>query len=141
MPKVFANPHNPKQAVDGKTTYLAPFHKEAIFTGEKTGIRLTDITDGTLETVMVVDAADEAAVIWTKPDDLKLDPKDPHKGLAVRFQGKVLGVVRAGNTQELPKTIDKKTLWAIFTRAGGEAVETPLTGARFAASGLAMVDC
>jgi len=24
MPKVFANPHNPKQAVDGKTTYLAP---------------------------------------------------------------------------------------------------------------------
>jgi len=69
---------------------------------------------------MVVDAADEAAVIWTKPDDLKLDPKDPHKGLAVRFQGKYLVLFAAGNTQELPKTIDKKTLWAIFTRAGAK---------------------
>src|SRR5262249_50676803 len=34
MPIVFANPYNPMLAADGKTTYLAPVHKDAVFTGE-----------------------------------------------------------------------------------------------------------
>jgi hypothetical protein len=125
MPRTYANPSSPKLAADGKTTYLLPVHKEAVFTGDKTGIRLTDIKDGTSLTVMLVDAADDAAVIWTKPDDLKLDPKDPTKGLIARHKDNYLLGFADGSVRLVPKTVDKKTLWAIFTRAGGEDVKLP----------------
>src|SRR3954451_7149194 len=85
MPKGLATDTHPKLAADGKTTYLAPVHKEAIFTGDPQGLRIANITDGTSNTVLLADAADANAVTWTKPDDLKLDPKDPAKGLGTRF--------------------------------------------------------
>ena len=39
MPKVFANPAVPKLAADGKTTFLASVHPDAVFTGDKQGVR------------------------------------------------------------------------------------------------------
>jgi prepilin-type processing-associated H-X9-DG protein len=122
MPKVFANPYNLKLAADGKTTYLAPVHKDAVFTGDKTGILLKDITDGLSLTVLLVDVDDADAVIWTKPDDLKLDPKNPAKSLIARHSDKFQLVFADGSVQLISKKIDKNTLWALFTRAGGEVV-------------------
>src|SRR5262249_11015560 len=59
----------------GLTTYLAPINPAFIFTGSKKGLQIKDIQDGTSNTVIVVDAADEAGVIWTKPDDLVVNEK------------------------------------------------------------------
>src|SRR5262249_43046085 len=115
MPKVFASPADPKLAADGKTTFLGPLHKDAFFTGGKQGIRIFNITDGTSNTVMLVDADESAAVVWTKPDDLKLDPKDPHKGLSPRHSEQFLFLFADGSVRQVAKTVDKNTLWAIFT--------------------------
>jgi hypothetical protein len=125
MPKVFANPYNPKLAEQGKTTYLAPVHKDAVFTGDKQGVRIADILDGTANTILLVDADDAAAVVWTKPDDLKLDSKEPQKGLAVRPGDRYFFELADGAVYFAPRKIDAKTLWAMFTRNGGEVVNLP----------------
>ena len=58
----------------GKTTYLVPTADGTAF-GGKEGLTIANITDGTSNTIMIVEAAPEKAVIWTKPDDLKVDLK------------------------------------------------------------------
>ena len=125
MPAVFANPVNPKLAAEGKTTYLAPVHSTAIFTGEKEGSRIADITDGTSNTVLLVDVDPADAVIWTRPDDLKLDPKEPAKSLSTRHDGKFLFLFADGSVHFISAKINKDDLHALFTKAGGEAVQLP----------------
>jgi hypothetical protein len=125
MPAVYASPTNRKLGADGKTTYLAPVHTSAFFTGDKQGVTAGDVTDGFSVTVMLVDVDDDAAVIWTKPDDLKLDPKEPYKKLSARYGDNYLFAFADGSVQLLTKKIDNKTLWAIFTRNGGETVMLP----------------
>ena len=36
---------------------------------------LREITDGTSNTIVGIDAGDEHAVFWTKPDDWEFDPE------------------------------------------------------------------
>jgi hypothetical protein len=125
MPDVFRSTADGKLAKAGKTTYLVPRGKETMFPPETTGIRIQDITDGTANTIMLVDVADERAVIWTKPDDIEIKPEEPQKGLAARARDAFQVLFADGSVHMLPKDIDKKTLWALFTIAGGEVVEIP----------------
>ena len=67
-------------ARQGKTRYLTPRGKATIFPGTET-IKLHDVTDGTSNTIMVVEAGDANAVIWTKPDDWQVDPEPNTAGV------------------------------------------------------------
>ncbi len=131
MPKVFANPANPRLAAEGKTTYVAPVHSTAIFTGDLQGSRITDIADGTSITVLLVDVDDADAVVWTKPDDLKFDPKEPAKGLSTRFGDSYLFLFADGSVHTVTKKIDKAMLNAIFTKNGGEECEFAVSREHF----------
>jgi hypothetical protein len=124
MPDIY-RPANPKLAAEGKTTFLAPVHKDAMFTGAKQGVRGQDVTDEPRQTILLVDVDDDAAVIWTKPDDLLLDPKDPHKNLGARYDGNFQLLFLDGSVRTVDKKIDRAKLWALFTRAGGEKVTVP----------------
>lgn len=44
-------------------------------------VGMVNITDGTSNTIMVVEADPEAAVVWTQPDDLLFDPQRPKASL------------------------------------------------------------
>src|SRR5262249_39459384 len=88
MPAVY-RPASARLAGQHRTTCLAPVGEETIFYG-KAGTRIGEITDGTFSTILLVDAADDRAVPWTKPDDLKVDKKDPLRGLGFRHGGRAL---------------------------------------------------
>ncbi len=125
MPAVYRSSKNKELNQAGKTTYLVPIGEHMIFTGTDKTVSIRDITDGTSNTILTVDADDAHAVIWTKPDDLKIDPQKPQTGLHDHPRSGFLVGLADGSVRFLPAKIDAKTLNALFTRDGGEVVKWP----------------
>ncbi len=121
LPAIF-RPANEKLAAEGKTKFVMPLGEKTIAPNESKPLSFRDITDGTSNTIMLVEADDEHAVVWTKPDDLEIDLAKPLSGLAVRPAGGFLAARCDGSIDFLRTTIDPKQLAAMFTRAGGEPV-------------------
>ena len=105
----------------GKTPFVVPVSKDSIFPGGK-AIGFRDITDGTSNTVLVFAASDESMVIWTRPDDLQFDPKDPKRGLVDKDRPVIPAVFADGSVRAIPNTISADVLRAIVTRNGGEPI-------------------
>ena len=108
----------------GRTNYLLPVGNGAVFEADKP-TEFKDIKDGLCNTILAVEVDDEHAVIWTKPEDLPFDPKDPAKGLG-NFNGGFNASICDGSVRWMllpkePKDIER--LRALFTRAGREVVE------------------
>jgi hypothetical protein len=124
MPAVYRSP-NIKWNLEGKTTYLAPVGKALMFTGDAHGVTIKEITDGLAITILLVDGSDDQAVLWTKPEDLKIDPKDPMRGLLGHYRGGFYTVFADASVHFIPEKFDKAMLYALFTRNGGELISLP----------------
>jgi hypothetical protein len=123
MPKVFRIPGT--KAAEGRTGYLAVVGKDTMFTGEPKGVALKEVTDGTSNTIFLVEADDNHAVEWTRPSDLKFDEKEPTTGFRIEGKGGFLALFADGAVQFISKTVSPKTVKALLTRNGGEAIERP----------------
>jgi hypothetical protein len=123
MPKVFDSTGDAKRAAAGKTTYIAPRGTDTMFPPGKEGLRVRDVTDGTSNTIFLVDADNSLAVPWTKPEDLEVDLSNPAKGLSFRFDGVTLVGFVDGSVHFLSQKINKATLKGLFTRNGGEVID------------------
>ena len=123
MPSIYRLPMSKTE--QGRTNYLLPVGGGAAFeAGKPTYFK--DIRDGTANTIMVVEVDDEHSVIWTKPEDLQFDPKDPTKGLARFDNGSFNAVMCDGSAHHLswpkePKEIER--LRYIFQRADGQPIQ------------------
>jgi hypothetical protein len=119
MPAVFRSSQNKKLAAEFKTTYLAPIGDATMWPGAK-GVRISEVTDGTSTTIFLVDADDDHAVEWTRPQDLDYDAKTPMKGLGGRYHGGFLVSMADGSVRLVNNGVSKKTLHNAFTRNDGE---------------------
>jgi prepilin-type processing-associated H-X9-DG protein len=120
MPQVYQSPNATIEP--GKTNYLAVVGKECIFNGSDKGMQLKQVTDGTSNTITVVEADAEQAVEWTKPDDCEFDPDNPSAGLGKLRPGGWNAAFADGHVQFISNSIDPQTLKALFTATGGEAI-------------------
>jgi prepilin-type processing-associated H-X9-DG protein len=119
MPAFFRNASSTAPA--GKTTYLGVSGKGLFFDGDKPRT-IADIRDGTSNTLAIVEANDDQAVIWTKPDDWEPGAANPLAGLGRAHPRGFNAAFADGSVRFLPATIDPDTFKALLTVAGGEVV-------------------
>jgi prepilin-type processing-associated H-X9-DG protein len=122
MPAVYSCPSGIRTpAREGKTTYLTPRGPATIFPGAEP-VKLQEITDGTSNTILVVDASDTAAVIWTKPDDWEITGEFKIQSLfGHHTKGTNFGFAD-GSVHFLLETIMPRIVQALTTRNGGEVI-------------------
>jgi hypothetical protein len=118
MPKAYALP-GVTQPGEFKTHYRA-FYGNGAALELKKGVRIQDFTDGTSNTLVVVEAADP--VEWTKPDDFAYDPEKPLPKLGRADPAGFSIAMADGSVRFIPNTISEKTLRALITRNGGEVI-------------------
>jgi hypothetical protein len=122
MPAVF-RPANEKLVAAGRTKIALPLGTQTLAPNEPRKIGFRDIMDGTSNTIMLVEADDQHAVVWTQPEDLEIDLTDPQAKLAIRSAGGFLVAMCDGSVNMLRASLDANVLTALFTRAGGESVQ------------------
>lgn len=89
---------------------------------------MREITDGTSNTIMLLEVNDDRAVIWTKPDDFEYDQQDPMRDLVGSWPDGFLATLADGSVRFIRSSIDPTVLKAFFTCNGGEKVGTEALG-------------
>jgi prepilin-type processing-associated H-X9-DG protein len=131
MPASLASPAlGAEKRNQGLTSYLAPLTRkpgtpakppapapgagptveEAIF-DDPAGISFNKITDGTANSIMVLEAHPKHAIAWTKPDDLVIDPKDPFVRLAGQPNDGFNAAFADGSVRFISTSVDPKVFW------------------------------
>lgn len=126
MPEVFqCSPLTPVKKDPFTTPFRAFMGKETLHEVNKK-INFPDITDGTSNTFLFVEAT--KAVPWTSPDDLKHDPDKPFPAVGGRFDKTFQAIFCDGSLRSLPvpsqnKTAMAKEYFKMITPAGGEVID------------------
>jgi hypothetical protein len=121
MPKVYAAPGG--KAGEGKTNYLGVRGANGVFRpGGQPGLVMANITDGTSNTLAVVEVSDAAAVPWTKPDDWDFDEKDPLKGLIGLRKNGFLAAFCDGSVQFISGNVAPDLVKRLVTYNDGQPI-------------------
>jgi hypothetical protein len=122
MPAIY-RPDDPELAKAGKTRIVTPRGNFTAFPANGPATKLQNITDGSAMTFLVVEADDLHAPVWTKPDDLEIDLKEPMRGLKIREPGAFLAAMCNATVMFLRTETEAKDVAAMFTIRGEEQVD------------------
>ena len=129
MPTIYSSPGDDRPPTDGQTRYVVPVGKGFFFDGED-GPRILDISDGTANTIMAVEADADHAVIWTKPEDLEIDLEHPLKGLAGSRIGGFFAALPTGGFERYLDDIDASLFLKLLTSAAAKPWTVSSTASR-----------
>ena len=128
MVKVYQD--DPAAPPSNQTRYRVFFGGGALFDAGKPGQKssqsgtgFADITDGTSNTLMVVEAGE--AVPWAAPVELAFKPKGPLPRLGLPGRPLFQALLADGSVRAIARQVDEVTIKAMITRAGGEAYTLP----------------
>ena len=125
IPQVFASA-SPRLGEEGKTRFVFPFHEKALYYNRERGSKFRETLDGLSNTIAIVIADEDQAVVWTKPDDLAIDLEVPRKGWSQGVDGRVPVLMADGRVLGLSAEIQDELVAGLLTRAGKERVEASL---------------
>lgn len=121
MPAIYRSPLGKKIAA-GKTVYLGAAGPKMVFGGAK-GLSVAKIRDGTSNTIMIVEANDDNAVTWTKPEDYRPNKKDPAAPLVRQDLKGFHAALADGSVRTVSRDIAVDVLWSLLTADGGELID------------------
>jgi hypothetical protein len=122
MPAVFRDPT--ADAASLETSYFT-LVGSATALGAKNGkgTKLQEITDGTSNTIALVEA--KRAVPWTKPEDIEYNTDKPLPRFGGWRDGGFLTAYCDGSIRYVSDTTDPQVLHALITKSGGERITLP----------------
>ena len=119
MPQTYRSPK--AKPNDTTTFYQTVVGEGALYDAPSKATGIAEITDGTSNTIAVVEAA--KAVPWSKPDDVPFArDKDLPKFGGLNWAGGFNVGMCDGSVRFLKFSINKDVLKALITRAGGEVI-------------------
>lgn len=116
MPDVYRSPQVATEP--GQTIYMVPVGPGTAFEMQK-GRGMREFTDGTSNTILLVEAALENAVAWTQPADLQFNPSTPKLGLRISPTGFQV-VFADGSARFIGGQESDSKVKAMFTRNGAD---------------------
>jgi hypothetical protein len=116
MPPAYRSPAS--AAAPGMTNYEGVRGKDTMFPGAQ-GVKIAEVTDGTANTILVVEVSDRKAVTWTRPDDFAFNDKNPADGLVGLWPGGFLAAFADGSVRFLSASINPQVLKDLFLRNDG----------------------
>jgi hypothetical protein len=106
---------------EGKSKPMARGKDEMVFDLPQ-GTKIQQITDGTSNTLMVLEANPKSAVVWTKPDDLVIEQSDPMRDLRGQPSDGFSALFCDGSVRFLRTSIDPKTFLHLLQMNDGQPI-------------------
>jgi hypothetical protein len=125
MPPVFRSPML-GEAESGRTTYLVPTGEGTLFPGTRP-VAMSEVRDGTSNTILAVEADPKQAVVWTQPQDLPFDAEQPARGLTGPYPEGAVALFADGSVRLIGAEMlgDAENLRRLMLIADGQPIQWP----------------